>query len=359
MWRLTAYVLRQIGLIFAFTLVALCVIFIVVNLIENLDDFLDTGTPALVIAEYYVIFLPEMLKYLAPVATLLACLFGIGRLTQRHELTAMKASGIGLPQLAAPVCGAMVLLSFAQLAFNGWIVPRATERKLSIERRYLQRAPQSRVLFNLAFRDTPTRTVLLQRYEPEERRAYGVAIEDFTAGNAPRWLSRLEADVMAWDSLSRQWKLFRVIERSYGTPPALITRAETTVALRLTHEMIARLQRTPAEMTLPELQHYIATLAQSGQDVRALRVTYYSEYALPFAHLIITLLAVPLAAVYRRAGLAAQFGTAAALAFTYMVLTRLTQTLGVATPLPPFVAGWFTNGLFFIGGILLLWRTRT
>lgn len=359
MWRLTGYVLRQIGTIFAFALVALCVIFIVVNLIENLDDFLDTGTPTAVIAEYYVIFLPEMLKYLTPVATLLACLFGIGRLTQRHELTAMKAAGIGLPQLALPVCGTMVLLSCAQLVFNGWVVPQATERKLSIERRYLQRAPQSRVLFNLAFRDGPTRTVLLQRYEPENRRAYGVAIEEFTPGNSPRWLRRLEADLMAWDSSSRHWHLYRVTERSYDTATEVIARAETTVTLHLTHETIVRLQQTPAEMTLPELRHYLTTLARSGQDVRALRVTYYSEYALPFSHLIITLLAVPLAAVYRRAGLAAQFGTAAALAFTYMVLTRLTQTLGVTTPFPPVVAGWLTNGVFLIGGIVLLWRTRT
>ncbi len=360
MCRLTTYLLRQIGAVFVFTLVALCLIFVIVNLIENLDDFLDTGTPAAVIAEYYVIFLPEMLKYLAPVATLLACLFGIGRLTQRHEITAMKAAGVGLPQLGAPIFGAAVLLSCAQLLLNGWIVPRATERKLAIERRYLQRSLQSRILFNIAFRDSPSLIVLLHRYEPDEYRAYGVAVEEFTADTySPRWKRRMEAEEMVWDSATGRWHLFRVLERTYGDTVQTVTIAETTLVLRLTHQTILRLQRTPAEMTLPELRHYIATLSTGGQDVRPLQVNYYSEYALPFAHLIVALLSVPLAAVYRRAGLAAQFGTAAVLAFTYMVLTRISQTLGAVTPFPPPIAGWLTNGVFLIAGGVILWRTRT
>lgn len=356
---LTLYILRHCGTIFAFAIVALCVIFIVVNLIENLDDFLDTHTPALIIAEYYVLFLPEMLKYVAPVATLLAILFGIGRLTQRHEITAMKASGLGLQQLAAPVVLSAALLSLAQFFFNGWLVPKATERKLTIERRYVQHSSDVGTFFNLAFRDSPTRLVLLQRYEPEEQRAYGVAVEEYTSQHSPRWSRRLEAATMVWDSLLQQWHLRAVTERIYGATPSISILPETTLALRLRHEIILRLQRSPKEMTLPELHRYIEELATGGQDVRALQVTYFSEYALPFAHVIVALLAVPLASLYRRAGLAAQFGTAAVLAFVYMVFARISQTLGIVLVLPPLLAGWCANLMFLLIGFGLLWRTRT
>ncbi|MCS6965391.1 MAG: LptF/LptG family permease [Candidatus Kapabacteria bacterium] len=359
MWRLTAYIVRQVAAIFAFGIVTLCLIFVVVNLIENLDDFLDTATPPAVIAEYYVLFLPEMLKYMAPIATLLACLFGIGRLSQRHEITAMKAAGMGLHQLVAPVVGGALLLSAAQLAFNGWLVPKANERKLAIERRYLQRSLRSGTLFQLAFRDNPTRTVLLQRYEPEYRRAYGVTVEEYTAERSPRWLRRIEAAEMYWDSVTRRWHLWRVTERMYNGSVYVRTFPETTVALRLTHETILHLQRTPAEMSLSELRQYITTLSAGGQEVRPLQVTYHSEYALPFAHTIVALIAVPLAAVYRRAGLAAQFGTAAVLAFVYMVFARVSQTVGAVTTFPPLAAGWFANSVFFLIGLGILWRTRT
>jgi lipopolysaccharide export system permease protein len=357
---LTLYLVRQVATIFSFGVVALCVIFIVVNLIENLDDFLDTNTPATVIAEYYVLFLPEMLKYVAPVATLLACLFGIGRLTQRHELTAMKASGMGLHNIALPVVAAACGLSLAQFVFNGWLVPKANERKLAIERRYLQRGTTSSTLFQLAFRDSPTRIVLLQRYEPEQYRGYGVAIEDYRSVSSPRWLRRLEAAEMVWDSTQQRWHLRHITERLYGEH-GVHTRVlpETTLVLRLSHETIVRLQRTPAEMTLPELRAYIATLAAGGQDVRPLWVRFFSEYALPFAHAIVALIAVPLAAVYRRAGLAAQFGTAAVLAFAYMVLARLSQTAGAVAGMPPLLAGWAANVVFLLIGLGILWRTRT
>lgn len=360
MWLLTRYILRQVVAIFAFGILALCVIFIVVNLIENLDDFLDSGTPPAVIAEYYVLFLPEILKYVTPVATLLACLFDIGRLTQRHEVTAMKAAGVGLHQIALPVVGAAFLASLGQLLFNGWVVPKANERKLAIERRYLQRSTTSGVLFNFAFRDSPTRTVLLQRYLPEERRAYGVAVEDYQSELSPRLVRRIEAAEMLWDSTQQRWQLRGVRERLYASAhPTVRELPDTVIALRLRHELIVQLQRTPAEMTLPQLHAYITTLAAGGQDVRALQVRYTSEYALPFAHAIVALIAVPLAALYRRAGLAAQFGTAAVLAFIYMVAARLSQTLGATTAFSPLLAGWFANLLFLLIGVGILWRTRT
>ncbi|MEN3026108.1 MAG: LptF/LptG family permease [Chlorobiota bacterium] len=360
MWRLTLYIIRQIAAIFGFGIAALCVIFIVVNLIENLDDFLDTNTPPAVIVEYYLLFLPEMLKYVAPVATLLACLFGVGRLTQRHEVTAMKAAGVGLHQITGPVVGAALLLSLLQLGFNGWIVPKAAERKLSIERRYLHRSPGSSTLFHLAFRESPTLTILIQRYEPERQRAYGVAAEEYSSESSPRLLRRIEAAEMVWDSSLQRWRLWDVHERHYaGGGSTVRAFSEQTLALRLRHETILQLQRTPAEMTLPELSQYIATLSASGQDVRALQVRYVSEYALPFAHAIVALLAVPLASVYRRAGLAAQFGTAAVLAFVYLVVARMSQTAGAVAGLPPLVAGWLANGLFLLIGLVILWRTRT
>ncbi len=356
---LVVYVLRHISGIFAFAVAALCVIFIVVNLIENLDDFLDTGTPASVIVEYYVLFLPEMLKYVTPVATLLSILFGIGRLTQRHEVTAMKAAGMGLHQLAAPVLLGAFLLSGAQLLFNGWLVPMANQRKLSIERRFLQRSSPAGLFFNLAFRDSPTRLVLLQRYEVEEQRAYGVAVEEYTGVLSPRWSRRIEAAEMVWDSSLHRWRLRQVTERSYQGGLSVRTVPETTLALRLRHETIVRLQRSPKEMPLPELHRYIAELSAGGQDVQALRVTYFGEYALPFAHVVVALLAVPLASVYRRAGLAAQFGTAAVLSFLYLVFARISQTLGAVQALPPPLAGWLANLVFIAIGMGILWRTRT
>jgi lipopolysaccharide export system permease protein len=112
-------------------------------------------------------------------------------------------------------------------------------------------------------------------------------------------------------------------------------------------------------MTLPELHRYVEELAAGGQDVRSLQVTYFSEYALPFAHFIVALLAIPLASLYRRAGLAAQFGTAAVLTFTYLVFARISQTLGVVLMMPPLLAGWFANLIFLLIGCGILWRTRT
>jgi LPS export ABC transporter permease LptG len=354
------YLLRQLGLVFAFAIGALCIIFVVVNAIEKLDDFLDSATPASVILEYYVVFLPEMLKYVTPVATLLACLFGIGRLTQRHELTAMKAAGIGLRNILAIVLPVALCLSLLQFLFNGWVVPKATERKLAIERRYLQQLALQGPLFNLYFRDAPQRTVVLQRYDPEQRQAAIVLIEEYRTANAPHLLRRWEAQQMFWDSLRQVWRARQVIERTYeGDQVRVQSFPERDFALRLRHEHLLQLQRSPAEMPLPELRRFIATLRAGGQDVYALETNYFAEFALPFAHFVVALFAVPLASVYRRSGLAAQFSAAAVIVFVYMVFARVSQIVGATALLPAPLAGWSANIVFLVAGVITAWRTRT
>jgi lipopolysaccharide export LptBFGC system permease protein LptF len=275
------------------------------------------------------------------VATLLACLFGIGRLTQRHELTAMKAAGIGLRNILAIVLPVALCLSLLQFLFNGWMVPKATERKLAIERRYLQQLALQGPLFNLYFRDAPQRTVVLQRYDPEQRQAAIVLIEEYRTANAPHLLRRWEAQQMFWDSLRQVWRARQVIERTYeGDQVRVQSFPERDFALRLRHEHLLQLQRSPAEMPLPELRRFIATLRAGGQDVYALETNYFAEFALPFAHFVVALFAVPLASVYRRSGLAAQFSAAAVIVFVYMVFARVSQIVGATALLPAPLAGW-------------------
>ena len=56
-------------------------------MIENLDDFIDQNVQPHIILLYYVYFLPRIFSLMVPVATLLAALFVVGRLSNNNELT--------------------------------------------------------------------------------------------------------------------------------------------------------------------------------------------------------------------------------------------------------------------------------
>ena len=97
------YVLKQFIVTAIFALVAFTVIFVVIDLMENLDDFLDRNATFGIIATYYLYFIPEILKLMLPVGMLLSALFTTGRLSTFSELTALKSSGMSLYRFMAPL----------------------------------------------------------------------------------------------------------------------------------------------------------------------------------------------------------------------------------------------------------------
>jgi lipopolysaccharide export system permease protein len=103
MKKLDRYILRQLISTVLFSIIGLCVLFVVVHLLENLDGFLDRKTPPKLIALFYLNYLPEIIKLITPIAMLLSSLFTMGRFSQQNELTAMKAGGMSLYRIMLPV----------------------------------------------------------------------------------------------------------------------------------------------------------------------------------------------------------------------------------------------------------------
>ena len=86
-------IIRQFLSTAIFSLVAVLLVFIVIDVMEKLDDFIDKQAGWRIIVQYYIFFIPEIIKLIIPVAMLLASLFVTARLSTQNELTAMKSSG--------------------------------------------------------------------------------------------------------------------------------------------------------------------------------------------------------------------------------------------------------------------------
>jgi lipopolysaccharide export system permease protein len=69
-----------------------------------------------------------MLALSIPMAVLVAALMTYGRLSQDHEITAMRAGGISFTQILLPSFLASALLACGLLAYNDQVLPRANHR---------------------------------------------------------------------------------------------------------------------------------------------------------------------------------------------------------------------------------------
>ncbi|HPO61527.1 MAG TPA: LptF/LptG family permease [Candidatus Kapabacteria bacterium] len=353
------YVLRNIFFTFIFSIIALCSIFLIVNLMENLDKFIDLNTPFDIVVEYYAQTLPDVIKLLTPVAMLIAMLFTIGGLSNKNEITAMKTGTMSLYRLMFPLVVFGLLVSFIQLYFNGWVVPKSNERKFSIEQKYLNKEIGAN-LFNLYFRDNPLKNIVMRYYDPINKTGHSISIEEFSSEKQPRLTSRIDAQMMIWDSTLSKWKLIDAIYRNYSGNTINQLRQDTSyVELLTTHNQIAKIKKVPEEMTFEEFREYIGLMQRGGRDTRKQMIEYYSNYAFPFANFIVVLFAVPFASVRRKGGIAIQISAALIVSFVYLVSTKFSQTIGLTTDINPIIIGWSANFLFLIIGLIVIFKTKT
>lgn len=355
------YILKQFIVTLLFSFVALYAIFLIVDMIENLEEFLDNGMNFSQIAMYYIYFFPGILKLLVPVAMLLSTLFTVGRLSGLNEVTAIKTGGVSLYRFMAPLFMLSIIISASHLYFNGWIVPKANIEKNEIEREYMNKNKSVGSIYDLYFRETPTTNLHMKSYNSKRMEGFKVGLEYFEEDGSVRLNKTIEAKKIKWDTVNSNWQFTDAIIRTFeGEELESVERKDTmNIDLVLTHDKIISLKKSTDEMTLDELEAYLNLLKKGGRNVDLEMTDYYGQYAFPVANIIVVLFGVPFASVKKKGGIAVQIGAALVISFMYLIFTKVSQAIVLGSGLDPLIAGWFANGLFFVVGIVNLIKTKT
>jgi lipopolysaccharide export system permease protein len=131
------------------------------------------------------------------------------------------------------------------------------------------------------------------------------------------------------------------------------------VGLRETPEELMAEPKETEEMGYVEMSAFIDAIERSGGDIRKMRVERAQKIALPLALFVIVLFGAPLSTSSRRGGAAFGVGISLAVTLVYLLLFKVGTAIGSSGALPPLVAAWAPNALFFVAGVILLIRVRT
>lgn len=364
MRKLDRYVMAKFVKTFGFSIIAFSLIFILVDMVENVDDFLDENVPLHIVGLYYVYFLPMIFSLMVPVAFLLSSLFVVGKMSNTNELTVIKCSGVSLYRFMAPFLAFGLLASTGMLFFDGFAVPEFNSLRVHIEREYMKKGVNQQNRYNLYFQDFNNSIVSLEYYEEGTATARRVSIQEFDPRNPTQLVQRWDAETMRWSAASERWTLLRGYHRRFA--PGAATGSEAvagfdSLAMRpllITPEIIEKMQRKPEEMQLAEFRDYIDRQRKAGSDIARLSVDYYGKIAFPFSSLIVIFFGVPFASVKRRSGLSVQFGVSLLICFVYLVFQKLIQVFGYNGDISPLVAAWLPNVLFLLTGAIVVARVR-
>lgn len=354
------YILKKFLATFALSIVAFIVIFIAIDLMENLDQFLDHNATIGVMASYYLYFLPEMIRLLVPMSMLLASLFTTAKLVEQSEWTSMKAAGLSIGRFMAPILCLAVLAAALSIWFNGWVVPRANKEKFSIERTHMGKSLTSSAQFNLYFRDHERRMVVMNYFEEATASASRVSLIWFGDDEGKTVVRRIDAPIARWTEQGG-WTLVNAVERLFTDSVHEKVIAYPTLVmtdLSVTPDELRKRQLQDEEMTNTELKEFLDRERFAGADVTRRTVDYYAKLSFPFASVIVVLFGVPFASMGGRRGAAVQIGVCMLVCFVYFILTTMINAIGSAGVPPPLMTAWLPNALFAAVALVVFAKAR-
>lgn len=118
------YITKDFLISFLMTLAVLTFVMYVGTVIKAID-YISRGVSGWLVLKMFALNVPFTLSFTIPMSVLTSVLLHFGRLSVDGEITAMKASGVSLWQIASPVLFISILLSLACLFINAEVSPRS------------------------------------------------------------------------------------------------------------------------------------------------------------------------------------------------------------------------------------------
>ncbi len=322
--------------------------------------------------------MPSLLGYSLPLGLLVAVLLVFGKLSAHNEITAMRASGISLWQVLAPVLAMALGTMLVCIPLNTYFGPLG---KAAI-RRLPQEIPLNNPLALLEpgiFNDIfPGYQIYFDRFEGNT--AYGIIVYELDDRNSV--ISKIEAEkgIIRFDkpNLKIEIELLEAqIERADPNAPRDLTRtragiyaASWPIPLDL-NELVAKQKKAPkrGEMTLHQLMSKTRAMrrraesAPNSMDRDAIikqLMPYLIEaskrLALAVAPVALVLVGMPLGIRTQRGETSIGIGLGILVALTYYAMMGFAEAFATRPHLRPELLVWIPNLFCEVLGILLLYR---
>ncbi len=329
---------------------------------------------------------PELLRWLAaqlptalaqtmPIAMVLAVLLTFGRMEGDRELLALRAGGVALGRIIAPMLLLGALATAGTLAVYQWVTPR-THAWVATE--YWRLTAGGTGLFRLAGQALPVGefSLTFDRTAGRGSRIEGVRIE--------RWegerLTLVRADSAVFEGTELVLRGYRTqifdlaaLDREAATATdrlrdlvRLDNRAPDAGAeLRLSvgvseEELVSRFSRGGFEdaRSLTGLADAWRAAEAGDTERRTAGVLFMRRLAEPFANLVLLLVALPLSLGWAR-GRGVAFGLSLVVTLAWYLLSTVGQFAAQSGTLPVTVGPWIANAVMGGIGLILLGRLRT
>jgi lipopolysaccharide export system permease protein len=195
---LNRYLLRLLVAPFLFALAAQTSLMLLSQVAKKFGALVGKGLPWTVIGEVFFLSLPFIIAMTLPMAVLLAVLYTFSHLAADNEITAMRASGVSVYQVLAPVLIWGAGMAAFNFAFVDQVLPRSNARLRSLLIDIGRKKPTFELREQVINEVPPSQYFLrASRIDAATGRMRGVTIYD-VGGEASRRIIYADSGAMAY-----------------------------------------------------------------------------------------------------------------------------------------------------------------
>lgn len=330
-------------------------LYLLSDVFDRLDDFLEAGLGLGTVLTYFVVKIPLIVSQILPAVFLVSMVIQLGMMARSRELLALRAGGVTFGRLCAfflVYAGAWCLAQLAVAQVVGVYGEAAANRIWAEQVR--QRKVERMELPNLWFREG-SYVVELARAWPGRGEAEGaMLLEVAPDGRSIHRIitaQKVQAEPGRWT-----FSQVQVLD-----PDTFTYDPQDALVLPLNQDLKSFLaidpNVDPASLPMWKLSAVMDRLAASGSNVERLRTAWHMKWSYAFSLAAMALIALALATMWENVYL--NLGLSLALTFAYYAVFMLGVTAGQKGLLPAVLGAWLGNILFAtLAGARLWWVVR-
>src|SRR5262249_55291357 len=301
--------------------------------------------------------------YTIPMAVLVGILIGLSRLAADSEITAMRASGIGVWTFVR-VIASFALVAWALAMFNGiYLAPESQAALGRLQDRLKTSQASFEVQPRVFYEGFPKLVLYVQDVRVARGAAIwkGVFIADISTPGSPR-ITLAKQGVLVSEGpqllhLHLSNGATHEIDPKFPDKYQISTFESTDLPIAVAEPENKEQEPTPiAEMSTRELWEQARTAKK--YVARWDQIEFHRRFALPTSCLVLALVGIPLGLSSKKGSKSAGFVLTSLLVFAYYSVTLVGVSLARQGRLSPALGAWLANIVFFVAGLLLLWRAE-
>jgi lipopolysaccharide export system permease protein len=352
------YVLKEFIWPLIGSLLVLTFVMILGNLVKIADLVINKGVDLWSVAKLFMYMMPALLTYTLPIATLIAVLLSLGRLSGDNEIVTMRASGINLLHIVLPLMVFGMMLSLLLLIFNDRMVPYAhfAQRKTLVE--VGSRNPAAALEPGIFINSFDKYIIFI--YAIDENKLNNIRIYEPQGDDKPTRLIIARRGEFIPDLKTNIIKL-KLMDGTADEPDPnnpnnfyKLNFKTYFMSLNLAQAQNKdNIMKKPKDMTIKELENEMRSLKAKKIDPSPLATEIHKKITMAFSCFVFMLLGMPMAVITHRREKSINFGIAFLIVGVYYLLLLGSEALSRQGYLDPQFALWIPNTLFgLLGGIL-------